>query len=586
MDSSNNSNNKGRLLKLVFACLTFVVTPFALAAQPVLNFSDIVNGPKTGLGDGLGEGAIVTVWGNNLGNDQGDSKIYVGGHEAAHVYYWGKADGSKSAGPADLHSYHNMQTIAFSVPSNVEDGLTNIQVEVNGAVSNTLPFTVRAGKIVFVKTTGDNTNGDGSWANPWKTLDYAGEGAGRRLAPGDIIYATDGVTKAGGLSIRYLKGTAENPFAIIAYPGAEVVIHGETGFGIANHVADSTHWHFAKLKVTTTGTGIGTFEGMRAVANEISNYPGGCANGQSGAISGASMGKGTSSGIKAFGNYIHDFGCDTTSKLHHVFYISNRGGTALEAFELGWNYLRDNKAHHALHIFDEGICGDFTGTIRVHNNVVINQVGVAAGISSGAYDPPCFTMPVEIYNNLFVNVGQEIPTCSGHNNAISLMRKETVSHVKIYNNTLVGYGEPGAGYALQVQDHGHTDWNFGGTWEFVNNIVVDTHDRPYESASYWKAADVSGNNLWFNGGDGVPAAPPSWDASPLSSDPKFVDSTALRFDLTETSEAKSGGRDLKPTVMLDMKGIPRTASPSIGALQYHDQSLPAPPKAIDSLQVE
>ena len=571
----------------VLITLMLAISAVAVAAPPVLHFSDITSGSKTGLGDGLGSGAIVTVWGNNLGYLQGTSKVYIGNEEAAHVYYWGKADGSKAAGPADLDTYHKMQTISFSIPATVADGDVNIHVEVNGQPSNNLPFTVRTGNIYFVSPGGeDSVDNDGSWSSPWKTLNYIGNGAGNRLQAGNIIYATDGVTENTTFAVRYMKATAETPYAVIAYPGAKVIINAPSGAGIGNHIVDSTYWHFSKLKITTNSTGIGTFKGMRAIANEITNYPDGCANGQSGAISGASMGAESSSGIIALGNYIHDFGCDTTSKLHHVFYISNRGGTPLESFELGWNHLSDNKAHHALHIFDEGVCGDFTGTLKVHNNAVINQVGVAVGVASGAYNPPCLTMPVEIYNNLFVNVGMEIPTCSGHNNAISLTRKETLSHVKIYNNTLVGYGEPGNGVAVYVQGNGHTDWNFGGTWEFVNNIVVDTHDRPYQHDQYWKAADIKGNNLWFNGGDATPAAPPSWDTLPLSSEPLFSDTSNHRFDLTANSPAKESGRDLSPTVTLDMKGRPRSlVSPSIGALQYHDGTLLPPPKAIDSLQV-
>jgi len=66
-----------------------------------------------------------------------------------------------------------------------------------------------------------------------------------------------------------------------------------------------------------------------------------------------------------------------------------------------------------------------------------------------------------------------------------------------------------------------------------------------------------------------------------------LDTANHRFDLTENSPAKEAGRDLSPTVTLDMKGIPRSlVSPSIGALQYHDGTLLSPPKAIDSLQVK
>ncbi|VAW87147.1 hypothetical protein MNBD_GAMMA18-296, partial [hydrothermal vent metagenome] len=65
---------------LITAILLFMA-PAAFALVPVLHFSDINSGPKTGLNDGLGSGAIVTIWGNNLGDLQGDSKVYIGNKE-------------------------------------------------------------------------------------------------------------------------------------------------------------------------------------------------------------------------------------------------------------------------------------------------------------------------------------------------------------------------------------------------------------------------------------------------------------------------------------------------------------------------
>jgi len=64
-------------------------------AQPVLCFSDLTSGPRTGnsddsFGHGDQDGAIVTVWGKNLGSAQADSKIFANGAEAI-VYSWGDA---------------------------------------------------------------------------------------------------------------------------------------------------------------------------------------------------------------------------------------------------------------------------------------------------------------------------------------------------------------------------------------------------------------------------------------------------------------------------------------------------------------
>ncbi|MCC6502896.1 MAG: hypothetical protein IT362_07155 [Deltaproteobacteria bacterium] len=567
------------ILSALFFIAMFIFIPAqSNAADPVLFFSDITSGPSTGNGDGKGSGAIVTIWGNNLGTTKGSSRVTVGGADASYVYYWGKADRTGASGPADLYTYHRMQTISFAVGSGAANGAGEIYVTVNGKRSNSLPFTVRSGNIYFVKPTGTDSASNGSWSSPWASLSYAANGGGGKVLPGDIIYATDGVQELSGLAMRDRIGTAAQPISFIAYPGANVVIQGS--YGIGNYSGRSKFTNFSKFSIKTRSNGIDTHHGMRAVGNEITNYPSGCADGQGGAVSGSNQFQNTTGGnIKVFGNYIHDFGCDSTSKLHHVFYISNRGGYAVESFELGWNYLADNKAHHGLHVYDEGICGDFTGTMRIHDNVVVNQVGVAVGVASSGYSDPCFTMPVEIYNNLFINPGQETTSCSGHTQAISFMKRTTRSTIKVYNNTLYGYGVNGDGYALMVQDKGSAEWNFGGRWEWVNNIIVDTKNRPYEDATYWDAADVTGNNLYFNGGDSYPAAPPSWDSSASTANPMFIDVANKLFGLREGSPALGTGRSTTPVVVRDIRGMVRGQGRnySIGAFESEDVLPPAAP---------
>lgn len=563
-----------KLFLFAFGLLLFI-SGTAYAALPVLNFSDLTSGPKTGLGDGLGSGVIVTIWGNNLGSTQGTSKVYVGNVEAAYVYEW--TDATQHPGhPANLYTYHKMQTIAFSVPATALDGVNTIKVVVNGDTSNTLPFTIRSGDIRFIKTTGNNSNA-GTWAAPFLTLDYVGTGAGGKFTAGATIYAGNGVTDTDCFIVNGVIATAANPISVIAYPGSTVIAQGN-GCGIGHWAGNSAYWSFSKLSVKSNGNGIDTFKGMRAVANEITNLV--CANGQGGAISGSDGGHpllDTVSDIKAFGNYIHDWGCDSTSKLHHVFYISNRSGNLRGASELGWNYLTDNMAHHALHNFDEGICGDLTGILLMHDNVVKNQVGVGVGVASGGTDP-CYSMPVEIYNNLFINVGLETTTCGGaHNQAVSFGNSTTHSAIKYYNNTLYGYGVPGSGHAINVQGTGAADWVFGGTWEFRNNIIVDTNNLPYEYPTFWKPADVKGNNLWYNGGDGNPASPPSWDTAPLTSDPLFVNQPMGDYKLEGGSPAKGTGTSAVGAGLKDLLGKNRPMpNYSIGAFEAASVA-PAPP---------
>lgn len=565
-----------KLFLIKFLLLFILLFPSIGIAAPVLNFSDITSGPKTGNTDGLGSGAIVTIWGNNLGSTKGTSKVYVGGVEATQVYYWEDADVTGSSGPAELYLYHKMQAIAFAIPATAPNGLTDIYVTVNGEQSNYLPFTVRTGNIYFVKTTGNNSN-PGSWSSPWLTLSYAANNDVSPVIPGDIIYVTNGIQELSGLVLRNHVGTADNPISFIAYPGAQVIVQNSThqGSAIGNYNAASKYINFSKLIIRTNGTGIDTHKGMRAIANEITNSLLGtqCADGSNGAISGENLnGRDTAGGyIKAFGNYIHNFGCETTSAWHHVFYISNRSGAPIEPFEYGWNFLIDNKAHGGLHIYDEGVSGGWSGTLKIHDNVVINQVSVGFGIKNMAYDGyPDFTMDVEVYNNLMVNVGLETTMCgNGHNVALTLGGFSNKSHVKIYNNVIYGYAIPGVGFALEVQGDGDAH-RFGGTWEFINNIVVDLHDRPFEYPTHEDEPEIHSNNIWYNGGNGVPPAP-AWATGESTANPDFVNPGAFNFTLNLTSPGlNTGSASVSSIVTSDIIGAarPQGAAYDIGVYEY------------------
>ena len=563
----------------------FLMRPFdAFALESVLYFSDITSGPKTGLGDGKGSGVIVTVWGVNLGSSQGTSTISVGGVPASYVYYWGNADTTGASGPADLYTSHKMQTISFSVPAAAADGANTISVTVKGVPTNTLPFTVRPGRIFWIKTTGTNSSASGSWSSPWQTIPYALRAAssgGPGVVAGDTIYVADNVTESGGAIVYYLNGTAAAPISLIAYPGVRATILSVGGgWAFTPHDHASVYWNISKITIKTTQIGVGTFRGMRAVGTEITNYPGGCAGigGQSGAIAGNNYRDTRDTvggGMKFFGNYIHDFGCDATSKLHHVFYISNRGGTSQQSFELGWNYLINNKAYHALHVYDEGICGDFTGPMEMHDNVVVNQTGVGFGVNSGGSSTHCFTMPVNVYNNLFVNLG-----LGTHANAIGIAGWNNHSTIKVYNNTFAGFGDPTSSDTAFFSDmNAGSGGVFPGHWEMVNNIIVNSKDVPYVATSNaFTPPQVHSNNLWYNPSRAIPT--PSWDTAPLTSDPGFVDSANGFYNLTQGSGARGTGADTSPITIRDLRGIKRgLGTPySIGAFEFISNKMPSAPQ--------
>src|SRR5262249_56777852 len=81
--------------------------------------------------------------------------------------------------------------------------------------SNSLPFTVGPGRILFVAVTGNDAN-PGTFQAPFRTT-----GAGMdSLLSGDISYVGDGVDQAGGVVLPYSTKSPTAPMAIAAYPGA------------------------------------------------------------------------------------------------------------------------------------------------------------------------------------------------------------------------------------------------------------------------------------------------------------------------------------------------------------------------------
>ena len=534
--------------------LLILVPCFVYSSEPVLFFSDITSGPKTGLGDGLGDGAIVTVWGHDLGSSQGNSKIYCGGVEAAHVYYWENADTAGDSGPSDMWTYHKMQSICFSIDSTASDGAGSIYVEVGGVNSNSLPFTIRSGDIYYCKTTG-NDNWKGSWNSAWQTLDHIGGGAGGVIDSGDIIYICDGVQDSNRFSINYIDGTASSPISFIAYPGADVFCKAGN-HAVSNWNRAQDYINICKLRVVTNGTGVDAFYGGRIVGVSITDDT--CADGNGGAV--CPM-REDSHDNRIFGCWIHDFGCAATSKFHHTTYVTNRVGYAVGAPELGWNLLEDNQARCGLHIYDEGACGDWTGTLRIHDNIVINQVSQGFGIAGGGYS--CFSMDVEIYNNIFINCGLPQDDGDFSTPAFVVDGEGTKCDIKVYNNIIYGSSSL-ASNTIRINS------NFGGTWEWRNNIVVDTDDNPYFNTDP-PSPTAASNNLWYNGGDGNPASPPSWDTNPLTSDPLFANPGVNDFHLQATSPCRdSGSAAVFSVCPRDLDGTlrPQGSGYDIGAYEF------------------
>jgi hypothetical protein len=551
------------------------------ATDPVLYFSDITSAPKSGNSDTSGgrsgiDGAIVTLWGSNLGNARGSSQVYINGAEAASYYTWGNATGH-----ANLGTYHQMQMVSFQISHLAQEGAGQIYVVVNEKQSNSLPFTVRPGNIYFALITGSDDTGDGSWGKPWRTIPFA---AGN-LTPGDIAYIGNGVDQTTETDFSAAvnlgsDGTDGNPMALIVYPGATSKVGNasiERAFWMwnGNTSGYSTHWTIAKFTITTGQVGIPAQTGFRVIGNYVTAPQG---DGMDGAIDV------TGNNVFILGNELENVGSATCSKLYHGIYVKGvrqdsppRAPTESDR-EVAWNYVHDGLCNRAINIYSEQDYSAYIRHHRVHDNVIVNQRG--DGIMLGYY----VIGDNWIYNNLIVNAGLG-PEWSDDNSYHTGLRINTgheqiaQTAVYLYHNTLYGNGWAGAALPEEtgslLVDPGALER--GTTVYFSNNIVYSTGE-PYlagESAAL-PAGDY--RNCWFNGG-----IAPEWDTTAITGDPDFVNTGTSNFQLKNGSPCVDAGKNVSAPVQRDMVGVPRPQGLAcdIGAYEY----LSAPAAPVSSLRV-
>ncbi|MCP4990707.1 MAG: hypothetical protein GY928_33085 [Colwellia sp.] len=523
-------------IKTIEQELKFLVSDRA----PHLAFSDIISGPSTGLGDKKGSGAIVTLWGYNLGEAQNASLIELCDlnnvcSEAAHVYYWKNADGKLPGGPANLYESHGMQEVSFSIP-NAADGKGFIKLTTDFG-SSSLPFTVRAGNIYHVAKDGNNTN-NCSFSTPCAYIngDINGGSQGglgnAKLAAGDIVYShgvqeptfSGGGVEA-GMFMRSVVGTKTAPVAIIAYPDPNnfstitsahrglnnylsegivtskyVIAVGYADPALPANAGEPSKSNF-HLSASRNGRGIG---------NLLIQKPNTCFTGWSGAI--VSNGSGGQN-YKAFGNHIKDLGCDNSSRYAHTLYMSIRSEQAVitKPWEIGYNYLDNNNVFYGIHNYDQsytGDCGKMTGTLKIHNNIIVNQRG--AGINIGTRDvaPPkvaCWAADIEIVNNVLINVGLGVAQEDNVANAAAIQVGGDLSgsSLIIANNTIYGHGDVNS-LAAAPNKMISVGYNWSDPLvEVNNNAFVQTEDLPWilsseiitgSNNSFWSTATNNANN--------------------------------------------------------------------------------------------
>jgi hypothetical protein len=553
------------------------VLPNPEAGAPALLFSDLVSGPNSGNSDdsqpgqvaGL-DGAIVTLWGRNLGATAGTVKV---AGIAARIYSWGQA-----TAPADLSTRHGLQMVVFQVPSSAPLGTVDIELSVAGVNSNPLPFVIRPGAMRYVRV-GGNDGGDGTYQRPWAKVSVAA----LRLLPGDILYLGDGVVQSaqeGDRSTMDLDrdaaafGTRLLPKAIVGYPGATARIGTDTLDAWSTFVSGSptaaVWWTMSKLVLTGRNVAAAYNTGFRLVGNRVSAPLG---NDQTGAIGGLD-----SADLYVLGNELTSCGYPGTSKLYHPMYIQSNERSVPPRLpnsdnrEIAWNYLHDNAAYDGINLYREGQYSAYMTRTRVHDNWIENQTG--RGMLIGTY---LTGHDNHFYNNVILRAGLgPVPAPPFQNdpafgyvcvdiNAGAVDNPPTTIH--FYNNTLVGCGFSGgplnSAGAMAIGNA------YAFDLDFRNNLIV-TMGFPFVTAYSTAARTQAAKNLWSgDGGSTTDPATAALFAGRVLGEPDLLNPAAGNLRLGPNSAALDRGSATGVVPGNDFDGVPRPqgAGIDIGAFE-------------------
>lgn len=542
------------VLALSFPFLFLPLGQAQIATGPLIFFSDLDSGPRTG-GEG-GAGVYVTIYGTRFGATQGFSTVSVGGV------------------PAMVYKLWTDKKIAFQVPASAGSGAQQITVNVNGMTSG-IPFTIRAtGNIYCVSTNGSDANAGTFAGGCWRTVQHAVDAIG----PGDTVYIRGGIVEtnqrdAGSVVIGLnnqsnISGTPGNPIALIGYPGETARIGQAatapcaTGYercieGLSTYNIDSlySYWTIANLTLRGNNFALHTTgnskvyaprsTNWRVIGNDMScpwgNWYAGC------------VVLAQTDYEYIYGNNIHDTG--SVNSDDHSLYPT----TDSNHLWIGWNTIANHQGGRGIHIHSSPLGGanpDPTGRqqfdIHIHNNLIHDIQ--ADGIILATVDPS--QGPVEVYNNIIYNAGKGPwiggNVGSGYYSCIYVPGYVNNGPagggvVNTYNNTLYNCGSftiPGDGQFGAIGNGGNTA---GLRMNITNNIV---HQLP--GLPYWNmyapdggalANDTGGlifgnNNLFY--GNGNPVSNPNITGSTYA-DPMLVNLPGLDFHLTAGSPAAYSG---------------------------------------------
>jgi len=581
-------------------CIVFVTNNNAFAADPVLFFSDLTWGPKTGWEGATTKGAAVTIWGGNFGSATGSSKITINGADitstnSTYIAEW------NATGPA-----RNTSRITFWVPSTAISGSGTISVTVGGVTSNTLPFNITAGTIYFIAASdgSDSYNGlyatrtghtgsDGPFKNALKFNPSNGAGDSQY-----IMYIRQGTYSTldtwdagGGTALIQLYGPfggATKQKALIAYP-TEVptmslvnahygVVYQNSDSGAPNGGGPDDYFTFAKLYMD--GSGITYPQGLLSTYGQYNRIIG-CtvqnfrptAQLQSGFIW-----VGASQYASIYGNYLYNNGYD--SYAHNIYiktqqenYPTSGVNVLTQNIDVGWNEFSNAYAsdtHGGVIFVSKGgtnpPAGD-TKFISIHDNYFHD--GNMDFIYTG--DGYTFVDEIYVYNNIF----------KGGTGGTGITVQNGTKNVYYYNNTFYQIGTSSAPMVYHNQGTGQS--------HFMNNIFYSNNNQTFLYLEPYNGATMSSDHDLFYNPVGTTTVPGGSIAvtNARTGNPLFVVNGA-DLHLQSNSPAINTGISTSPTVTKDYDGNLRsTGADDIGAFEYVSGSPPpTPPAAPTGLSVQ
>jgi hypothetical protein len=521
---------RSSVLQVLSVCLALIGS-VALTCQsqaqsqpPRIFYTDITSGPSSGGQNG--QGAFITIYGNNFGSTRGTSVVTLNGAAGVSYPFWTNTK------------------VTVQIGSAAASG--NLVVKVGGASSNGVAFTVRAGRIYFVSTSGNDSN-SGSYSSPWATLLKARTQA----TAGDIVYALNGVQQTGAdltsASLAVSKsGTSTSPIAFIAYPNAKVTIGTTTGqtYGIRSA---STSWIVLAgmtVRGALTAVDLTSSYNWRIVGNDIS-----CPNGSGvgGCVDGSAVG-----GSKVYGNNVHDTGSTSSSNISQY---SGLNFVNTSSLDVGWNTVGNTRGCDAVKVRSSS---QLNYGVKIHDNSVHDAR--CSGVVVGNMDTTKGT--VKVYNNVLARTGTGPAPGGVESEAYAGVYVANSSDgVLITNNTLYDCG------ARKNTNSGCVLTDSSATLQ--DNILYGTTGERYVALGSSRTP-TGNNNLCYGTGS---ACPSSLTAS-ISANPLFTSISTGDYRLQTGSPAIDKG--VSTGTGLDMVGTarPKGAAYDIGAYEAVSTSGP------------